>query len=40
LNWNVHSVLDQIMPVLKEYKYTLILVTGARSGSEGDLKWN
>jgi outer membrane protein OmpA-like peptidoglycan-associated protein len=28
INWNLHSILDAISPVLKEYKYTSILVLG------------
>lgn len=32
LNWNVHDILDKITPVLKEYKYTRILVIGHSDG--------
>lgn len=32
LNWNVHDLLDKIAPVLKEYKYTSILVIGHSDG--------
>ena len=35
LNWNVHDILDKITPVLKEYKYTSILVLGYSDG-KGD----
>lgn len=35
MNWNVHEILDRISPILKEYKYTSILVLG-HSDSAGD----
>ncbi|GFO74113.1 hypothetical protein BPLS_P0564 [Bathymodiolus platifrons methanotrophic gill symbiont] len=35
MNWNVHEILDRISPILKEYKYTSILVFGL-SDSKGD----
>ncbi|GAW85514.1 conserved hypothetical protein [Bathymodiolus platifrons methanotrophic gill symbiont] len=35
MNWNVHEILDRISPILKEYKYTSILVFG-HSDSKGD----
>jgi len=39
INWNLHSILDEISPVLKEYKYTSILVLG-HSDSKGDPEVN
>ena len=39
INWNLHSILDGISPVLKEYKYTSILVLG-HSDSKGDTEVN
>lgn len=35
MNWNVHSVLDKISPVLQEYQHTSILVLG-HSDARGD----
>lgn len=35
MNWNVHEILNKITPVLKEYKYTSILVLG-NSDARGD----
>ncbi|MCF7971626.1 MAG: OmpA family protein [Methylococcaceae bacterium] len=35
INWNLHNILDGISPVLKEYKYTTILVIG-HSDAKGD----
>lgn len=39
INWNLHSILDAISPVLKEYKYTSILVLG-HSDSKGNPEVN
>ena len=39
MNWNVHEILDKISPILKEYKYTSILVLG-HSDAKGDKELN
>ncbi|MDF1584240.1 MAG: OmpA family protein [Methyloprofundus sp.] len=39
MTWNLHSILDKISPVLKEYKYTSILLLG-HSDSRGDPEVN
>lgn len=39
MNWNVHEILDKLTPILKEYKYTAILVLG-HSDSAGDREVN
>ncbi len=39
MTWNLHSILDEISPVLKEYKYTSILLVG-HSDSRGDPEVN
>lgn len=39
MNWNVHNILDKISSILKEYKYTSILVLG-HSDSKGDQELN
>ena len=39
INWNLHSILDEISPVLKEYKYTSILILG-HSDSKGNSEVN
>ena len=39
MNWNVHDILDKITPILKEYKYTSILVLG-HSDSKGGRELN
>lgn len=39
MNWNVHDILDRIAPIIKEYKYTSILILG-HSDSQGDRELN
>jgi outer membrane protein OmpA-like peptidoglycan-associated protein len=39
INWNLHSILGEISPVLKEYKYTSILILG-HSDSKGNSEVN
>ena len=39
INWNLHAILDDISPVLKEYPHTRIIITG-HSDSRGDPKLN